>query len=53
MGIAIAWVALGRPRGHAGSDRQADRDGDAELGEYNARLGPAGRPQDDDEEVRR
>ncbi|GAB3589566.1 cytochrome c oxidase assembly protein [Angustibacter peucedani] len=47
MGIAIAWVRSD-DREARRSDRQADRDGDAELAAYNARLARMR-----DEEVRR
>jgi putative copper resistance protein D len=51
MGIAIAWVRSD-DREAKRSDRQADRDGDAELTEYNERLAQLA-ARDDDREVRR
>ena len=51
MGIAIAWVRSDDREAKRG-DRQADRDGDAELTAYNARLAELA-AQDDDREVRR
>ncbi|WP_426564076.1 cytochrome c oxidase assembly protein [Angustibacter sp. McL0619] len=51
MGIAIAWVRSD-DREAKRRDRQADRDGEAELTEYNARLAELA-AHDDDREVRR